>query len=167
MSSLDITLLALLIWGTYRGYSAGFLMSLFSFLAIIVAVLVTFTCTGFILYTFVDRFGNGNHIVPYIIFALVFIAVIMIVTWVGRLVKNAANKNLSGTVDQVLGGVLGALKTAFTLSVIIWVIDAMRIYHIENHTQQARLYQWVAQLAPSAAQALSDHVPFLKDIFNR
>ena len=68
MSKADIFLLVLIALGAYSGYKEGFLMELFSLLAIVLGVFGGFKLMGEGMILLQDQFNADKTVLPYISF---------------------------------------------------------------------------------------------------
>ena len=165
MSTVDIILAVIILIGAFSGYREGFLMELFSFAAILLGVLGGFKLMGYAMIFLSDEFNVNETILPYMAFAVVFIAILIAVRLLGKLLKVSIDKTFLGQVDQAAGAGLGLIKAAFLLSVSLWIIDALEFELPEKWTSDSWLLPRVESFAPQVTIWLGNYVPFFRDIF--
>ena len=165
MSTVDIALISIILIGAFSGYRGGFLMELFSFAAILLGVLGGFKLMGEAMIFLADRFDINRTILPYVAFAVVFIAILIVVRMLGKLMKVSIDKTFLGPVDQAAGAGLGLLKAAFMLSVSLWILDALDFDLPEKWTSDSWLLPKIESIAPQVTLWLGDYIPFIKDVF--
>ncbi len=165
MTPVDITLWVLLLIGVISGYREGFLMEVFSFAAILVGVLGGFKLLGYAMIFLEDEFSVSKTILPYVAFAVVFIAIVIVVRLLGRLIKVSIDKTFLGRVDQVAGAVLGLIKAGFLLSVALWILDALHVEMPEKWASGSWLLPRIESFAPQVTLWIGGYIPFFKDIF--
>ncbi len=165
MSGIDIALIIFIVLGIYSGYKEGFLMELFSLIGIFLGVIGGFKLMGWAMVVLGERFNVDQKMLPYFGFAVVFIAIVIIVNLLGRAVKLSIDKSFLGKADQVAGAALGAIKTVFMLSVAIWILESLEIDFDRWKNDDSWIYRTVAEFAPSTAKRIGEIFPFLKDIF--
>lgn len=165
MSTVDIVLSLLILIGSISGYRAGFVMSLFSLAAIILGVIGGFKLMGTAIVLLSAEFDMNETILPYVAFAVVFIAILIGVNLLGRIIKASIDKTLLGHVDQAAGAGLGLLKAVFLLSVSLWILDALHLDLPEKWTSESWLLPRVESFAPQISLWLADFIPFFKDVF--
>jgi membrane protein required for colicin V production len=165
LSGIDITLIIIILLGAYGGYREGFLMELFSFLAIVLGVLGGFKLMGQAMILLTNKFNVDKVVLPYIAFGVVFIIIVIVVTLLGRLIKASIDKNFLGRVDQAAGALLGMLKVTFLVSVAIWIMNSLRVDTFDRWAEGSRLYPKVASFAPMVTNVIGKFVPVFKDIF--
>jgi membrane protein required for colicin V production len=167
LSKVDIVLLILAALGAYSGYKQGFLMELISLAAILVGVLAGFKLMGEGMIILQDKFNADKDTLPYISFVIIFIIVVVLVRLLGKWIKDSIDKSFLGTVDQTMGGALGVFKTLFMLSIIIWIMDSLKISLKSDWTEGSWLYPFTAKLAPKMASWIGGFIPLFKDIFRQ
>ncbi len=165
MTGADIAICVIIIIGGWSGYKEGFLMELFSLLAIILGVLGAFTLMGWAMLYLADEFNIDKNILPYVAFGIVFIAIVIVVRLIGNMLKLSVDKSFLGRVDQIAGAVLGAFKTVFLLSVAIWLVGSLRVQIPDSWTNNSILMPYVAGFAPQVTSWIAEIFPVFKDVF--
>ncbi|HRI77897.1 MAG TPA: CvpA family protein [Cyclobacteriaceae bacterium] len=165
MSKADIAILIVALLGAWSGYKEGFLMELISLAAILLGVFGAFKLMGAAMLYLQDHFNADKATLPYISFIVVFIIIVILVHWLGRMVKTSIDKSFLGSVDQSMGAALGAFRTLFMLSVAIWIMDSLKFSLNSEWTDDSWLYPFTAKLAPKAADWLGGFIPVFKEIF--
>ena len=165
MSGVDITLIIIILIGIYSGYKEGYLLSLFSLLALILGVLGGFKLMGYAMILLANKFKIDNALLPYISFGVVFITIVVVVSLVGRAINVSIDKNFLGRVDQVAGGVLGLVRVVFMASITIWLLNSLKIMPDQQWKKQSWLYPKIAVFAPYVTNWLGKLIPAFKDIF--
>lgn len=165
MSAVDIVLLVLILIGAISGYRNGFLMSLFSLAAIILGVIGGFKLMGHAIVLLSSEFDINETILPYVAFGVVFIAILIGVNLLGRVIKVSIDKTFLGRLDQAAGAGLGIVKAIFMLSVSLWILDALDIALPERWTTDSWLLPRIESFAPHVAVWLAGYVPFFADTF--
>lgn len=167
MSKADIFLLVLLALGAFSGYREGFLMELFSFVAIVLGVFGGFKLMGEGMILLQNHFNADRKVLPYISFVVIFLVIVIVVNLLGKMIKHSIDKSFLGKMDQLMGLILGGVKTLFLLSVVIWIIDSLEIHLKSEWTESSWLYPFTAQLAPKFAAWAGDFIPIFKEIFKQ
>jgi membrane protein required for colicin V production len=165
LSGIDIVLGLLILIGAYHGYKAGFLLELFSLIAIVLGVLAGFKFMGWAMVVLSDKVNINKNVLPYLAFAAIFIAVVVVVNLLGRLVKASVDKTFLGPVDEVGGAFVGLLRTTFVFSIALWIVDSLKLSFVSQWTEDSWLYPMVAGVAPKFTHWISGFFPFFKDVF--
>lgn len=167
MSKFDIVVAIILLVGTVLGYKRGFLLELFFLIALVLGVFVGFKLMSWGVEYLSQKFNADTAILPYISFALIFIIVAVVVTFLGGRIKNSIDKTFLGRMDAAAGAVLGLLKYAFSISIILWLVDSFKISLPESWVSDSILYPVVAHVAPTIASFFGDFLPFFKETFSQ
>jgi membrane protein required for colicin V production len=165
LSGIDFALCAIILVGAFLGYKQGFLMELFSFLAIVLGVLGAFKLLGWAIVLLSNQFDIDQKILPYVAFGVVFLLIVIAVRLVGNLIKLSIDKSFLGRVDQISGAILGFFKTAFLLSVAIWIIDSLRISIPERWTADSWIMPKISGFAPLVTSWIAEIFPIFRDVF--
>lgn len=165
MSAIDIVLGILILVGAYHGYKAGFLLELFSLVAIVLGVLAGFKFMGWAMVLIGEKVNLNKDVLPYVAFAMVFVAVVIVVNLLGKLVKTSVDKNVLGPLDEVGGAFIGLVRTTFVYSIALWIVDSLNLSLISEWTEDSWLYPMVADVAPTFTHWISGFFPFFKDVF--
>jgi membrane protein required for colicin V production len=164
LSAVDIALIAIIIIGAILGYREGFLMALFSFIALVLGVLGAFKLLGWAMLFLADHFDVDKDILPYVAFGVVFLAIVIVVKLIGNMLKLSIDKSFLGRIDQVAGAGLGLLKTIFILSVLFWIAGALHYQLPERWTEGSWLLPQVVSFAPEIADWISEIFPIFRDV---
>ncbi len=167
MSTADIVILLIAALGAYSGYKEGFLMELFSVVAIVLGIFGGFKLMGEGMILLQGRFNADTEYLPYISFIVIFIVIVIVVNLLGKLIRHSMDKSFLGRVDQWMGLSLGVFKTLFMMSVAIWLMDSLKFSLKDEWTAGSWLYPFTATLAPKLASWAGNLVPFFKEIFRQ
>jgi membrane protein required for colicin V production len=153
--------------GAIRGYREGFVMEIISLLAIFLGVLAGFKLLGNARILLNSRFDINQSILPYVAFAVVFLIIVIVVNLFGKLIKASIGKSFLGGIDQLLGAVVGLIKGVFMLSVVLWILDSMKLEFLNQFNQRSKLLSVIAEIAPQITSWVGSIFPFFKDILPR
>lgn len=105
-------------------------------------------------------FHSDSKLIGIISFAIIFIAVLILVNLIGKALSGIIKFALLGWLDKLLGVVFGLIKYALILSVIIYFFNSINnLYEIvpAHRFASSSLYSLIAPLAPAI-------FPYLKSI---
>ena len=111
-----------------------------------------------------DQISVNKKILPYVAFAVVFIVIVITVNLLGKFVKTSLDKTILGSVDKVSGGLLGAVRTAFMLSVSLWIIDSLGPKFLSKWTEDSLVFYTIAGFAPKITGWIGDLIPAFGDV---
>ena len=148
MSTVDIVLIILLLYGGYRGYKKGLLLEVIAIAAFILAIIGAFKLLHEGMAFLDQHFSISGQILPYLAFILIFILIIILVNMLGKWVKKVIDMTLLGSFDNFAGGIIGILKWAFALSILIWITTSFNVSLSEQWTSGSVIYPYVEVFAP-------------------
>lgn len=123
MNYLDIIMGSLILFGAVKGFFKGFVIEAASIVALIAGILgaLLFSSTiGDILSTYF----NFETIPPTgIIFALIFIVIIISINLLAKLLTKFIKMAALGLINRIFGTLFGGLKFAITLSALLLLLD--------------------------------------------
>ena len=167
MSKADIVILVIALLGAWGGYKQGFLMELISLGAIVLGVFCGFKLMGEMMLFLEDRFNADRNTLPYLSFIIIFFLVMLLVRMLGKMVKGSIDQSFLGSIDQAMGAGLGVLRTLFLLSIVLWILDSLKISFKSEWTDDSWLFPFTAKLAPVVADWLGQFLPLFSEIFRQ
>jgi len=152
MNYIDFIIIILLVFGLMRGYSEGLVKELASLLALIVGIWGAIKFSSFTAAKLYDYFDMTGKFVGIIAFLLTFIAIVILIHFIGILVDKFVDSISLGFLNRLLGVFFGVFKTALILSVIFVVLNALDAKHSflpKEKIEQSKLYNPIADIAPA------------------
>lgn len=111
-----------------------------------------------------EFFDPSSKVFPYVAFILLFAGTLIAVSLLGRLLKKALDLTLLGSLDNVAGAVLGIVKWAFAISLVLWFMNTIGVNIPQEVKESSLLYPYVSVLAPFIINHLSVLVPYAEDL---
>lgn len=167
MNKADLVIAIILAVGAFLGYRKGFLLELFFLLAIVLGVFIGFKLMGTGVEYLSKEFNADKAVLPYVSFAIIFLIVMIVVSLIGKTIKNSLDKTFLGKMDAIAGAALGLIKFAFGISVIIWLVEALEIPFPEGWKEESTLYPIAAKVAPTLSEYFGGIIPFFKETFRQ
>lgn len=164
MKIIDIILLLIILGGAVQGFRSGFIVELFSLIGIFLGVLGGFKLMGVAMVMLADRFNINEKVLPYVAFAVVFVVIVIVVGLLGQMIKASVSQALLGGADSLAGSVLGLVRSAFMLSVILWIADSLKFKALDQWAEDSLFYPALAGFAPRITDWVGDIVPFFRDV---
>ena len=165
MNLIDIVLIIPVLIGAFVGFKRGFVLEVASFLALFLAILGGLHFLHWGIGIINEHFELAGKFVPILSFLMIFVGIILLVNVVGKALKNVIHMTPLGAIDTVIGGLVGALKWAFILSVLIWISDLFGINVPTHLTESSRVYDFIASVAPAGVALISHIIPISSDLF--
>jgi membrane protein required for colicin V production len=152
MNYIDIIILIAFAWAAYRGITKGFIIMAASLLALILGIWGAVRFSDFTSALLVERLNIQTKYLSLISFTLTFIAIVICILLLGRLFDRLANAVALGLVNRIAGLIFSLAKTAFILSILLVVLNAIdkQVPFIpEEHKQGSFFYDPLSKLAPA------------------
>lgn len=165
MNTLDFILLVPIIIGAVGGFQKGFIIGVVSLLALILGVFGGFYFLNWGVSILINEFGLTGKLLPIMAFVGIFIGIIIIVNFIGKLLKKFVQMILLGGIDKLAGALVGALMWTFLISSLIWVASVFKINFPAGWEQNSFLIEYIRPVAPTVASMLDGIIPAVSDIF--
>ncbi|MBO3698942.1 CvpA family protein [Roseivirga sp. E12] len=165
MKTLDIILIIPLVFGAVMGYKKGLLLELFGILAFILAIIGGFKLMELGMSYLSDYLEGVDHLLPFISFLVIFIAIILLVNMLGKLLKKMVDMTLLGGVDKFAGAIVGIVKWAIGLSIVLWLTNNFGI-ELPGQNEELVLYPFLSELGPNLITSLDIILPFAEEMID-
>ncbi len=161
---LDIIGIALISLFFIHGYRRGFVVAVFSFVALFLGILfcLKFSTT---VSQYIQHQGWATGLwVPFVVYAFIFISVVFITRLLAKAIKSLVSFVLLGWFDGIAGGVLYAFIAALSWGTLLWLSDKM---HLISATTIAKsiTYTYFIKLAPWVYSKIGVVLPFAKQVW--
>ena len=167
MSLIDIIIVVPLIIGAVSGFRRGFIMEVVSLLALILAVIGAFHFLHWGMQVLTENFQLTGKFLPFLAFILIFVAIVIVVNMIGKVLKKIIDMVLLGGLDKIAGGLLGALKWVFLLSVLIWIFQVFGLELPQHLRDESFLYMYVVGIAPATVEIFGFIIPASSDLLDK
>lgn len=139
MQTIDWFLVVLLLLGAIRGWRTGLIKQVVSLGGLIAGLLIAKLCYAMVGDAIAPHIDNHTTLAHVLAFILIWIAVPVILGVLGEILTTVLDKLfVLGTVNSILGALLGLIKFQLIIGALIWVLCATKIIG-ENTMQQSVL----------------------------
>ena len=166
LSYLDIILGIILLIGIMRGLKLGFIRTLTSLLAWIVGIYVAIHFSYFLLDYLEEYLAWNRETLNIAAFVLTFIIVVLFFSIIGQFLTHLSKFLALGLLNRLLGGILGLLKSALILSIILIFLSSFNTEEklIPQETiSSSKLYEplekFGRKILPSVVITIKEHTP--------
>src|SRR6476620_6416058 len=122
---IDIIALIILAMAIFKGYSRGLIVSILSFLAIIIGLAAAMKFSIAVAAWLQNNTNVGTHWLPFLSFIIIMIVVILLVRWIANLAQAAIEVVLLGWLNKLGGIILYVLLYMMVYSVILFYATQM------------------------------------------
>ncbi len=166
LSSLDLIMGIVLGWGIIRGLRKGFIRELTSFAALILGIYGAIHFSYFLLDYLEEYLAWEENMLNIAALVLTFIIIVILISLVGHVFTRIAKLLALNLLNRLLGAVLGFLKSAFLLGILLMFITAINTeekYITEEQRDSSVLYtpieKFSQKILPSAMELIKEHSP--------
>lgn len=160
---LDIFLLIILAWGGYSGFKKGLVLEIFSIGALVLAVLGSIRLLDSVVELCAKWYHDQRGLLPYVAFVCLFISILIAITLAGRFFKALIKPTLLGSLDRLLGSVLGIFKWGICSSVFLWLGSLVQLKMPEAYTEDTFLFPIIASLCPQLLAWCAAWIPSIQE----
>lgn len=146
------------------GFRKGLLLEIVTFLALVIGIISAFKLLNSGIELIRNTWGWDSILIPYLAFILIFIVVFFLIHLLGKALKKILDFTLLGSADNFAGAVLGIVKMAFGISLLLWLTRAASIELPPQVTADSVLLTPLIEFAPRITSWISYVIPF-QDIF--
>jgi len=162
----DIIGLVLLAMAIFKGYSRGLIVSILSFLAILIGLAAAMKFSVVVAAWLEENSNIGAQWLPFVAFLVIMIGVILIVRWIANLAEAAIEIVLLGWLNKLGGVILYILLYMMVYSIVLFYATEMGILKAET-IQASHTYYLIEPWGPKIINALGYIIPFFKDMFSK
>ena len=114
--------------------------------------------------TYLKGYFEGiDHILPFISFIIIFLAIILLIKMLGKVIKKMIDMTLLGGIDKFAGAVVGMVKWAIGVSIILWLTLNFGI-ELPGQNEELVLYPFLVDLGPDIISKLDVVIPFAEEM---
>ena len=151
MNTLDIILIALLLFGLVRGFMKGFFVEVTSLVALAIGLYGAIHFSYFVADLLKDSVEWTEKYIQIVAFASTFVIIVILISFVGKILTKIADTASLGIMNKVFGAAFGIVKIGLILSVVLIVFDKLNKtipFVKEEKLQSSMLYLPVKNFAP-------------------
>jgi membrane protein required for colicin V production len=151
MNTIDLVFAILLLWAAYRGFSKGFIVQLATLAALLLGILGAVMFSDFTSGLIIKNFDVSGQYLPIISFALTFIAIVIGVHLLAKMINKLIDAIALGIVNRLLGVLFSVLKIAFVVSIILVLVnkaDSKYNFIPDDTKDNSLLYKPLSNFAP-------------------
>ena len=161
---IDIIVVIVLLMAIIKGLRRGLVIALFSVIAFVIGLAAALKLSVVVADYLKDSVNVSAKWLPVLSFALVLVAVVLLVRWVASMIDRALEMALLGWVNKLGGAILYIVLYMLCLSVILFYAQQLRIFDESTLTQSAT-WSWIQPWGPWVIDGLGKLIPVFKDMF--
>ncbi len=126
MNFLDILIICLLIYAGWKGFKKGFIIELFTFLALFIGLYAGIHFSDLISEFFIERFemDPSSSMLPIISFVVVFLAIGAMIYFLGKTLEKVIKVAQLSLLNKLFGLFFSILKMVFIVGVLLLLAES-------------------------------------------
>ena len=164
--AIDIFFLLLMIMAVIKGFSRGLIVAVFSFVAIIIGLAAAIKLSALVAGWLQGNTHLGAQWLPFISFALVMIAVIILVRLGARMIQKTAELMMLGWINRLGGIIFYTALYIMVFSIVLFYAEKMQLLK-EEAFSNSKCYSFIQPWGPWTINGFGKLLPFFKDLFTQ
>lgn len=161
---IDAIFIILIILSVIKGLRNGFVVAVFSFLAIIIGLAAAMKLSTAVAGWLKDSTSISAAWLPFLSFALVMVGVVFLIRLGAKLIESAMRMVMLGWLNKLSGIVLYAALYITIYSVVLFYAD--KLHWLKRETfLDSRSYAFVQPWGPKAIEIFASLIPWFKGMF--
>lgn len=161
---IDLIFLAFMAIAIFRGLQKGLVIAVFSIIGLIVGLAAALKLSVLVA-GWLDASTNiGSKWLPFLAFVIVFVAVVIVVRWIAKLIETAVELVFLGWINKLAGVLLYAVLYTLILSVLLFFGAQMHVF-TQATIDESRTYLWIQPWGPAVLDTIGKVIPVFKNVF--
>lgn len=157
----DLLIAFSLIAAIIKGWRKGLILSLFSVIALIVALAAAMKLSVVI----AEKFGgDSSKYLPVLSFLIIFILIALLIRLIAKIIEKAVDLAMLGWLNKLGGIALYSFIYLAVLSIILFYLKEAAIIS-ENAFKASNFYLYIEPLGPAVMNSLGNLFPVFKNMF--
>jgi len=163
---IDVLFGVLLVVAVFKGLRQGFIIAIVAALAFILGLAAAMKLSATVAVYLKAHMTLSGRWLPVLAFVLVFLAVVLLVRWLGRLMEAAVDLAMMGWLNKLAGILLYAAIYTIILSVLLFYAIQLRL--ISGSTLASSItYSFIRPWGPVVIDGFGSLIPFFKGMFTQ
>jgi len=161
---IDIFFLIILFLAIIRGWKKGLIVATFSLVCGLIGLAAAIKLSAVLAIHMKSDLYMTSRWVPIMAFVLVFMLVILMVQWAGRLLEKMISLTLLGWLNK-LGGILLFILLYLSIYSIILFYGTRSQLITRRAVADSHVYSLIAPLGPAVIRFITGFIPYGQDMF--
>ncbi|HEY4208210.1 MAG TPA: CvpA family protein [Puia sp.] len=163
---IDVLFLVLLVVAVFKGLRRGFIIAIVAALAFIIGLAAAMKLSVTLASYLKGHTELSGRWLPVLAFVLVFLAVVLLVRWIGRLMEAAVDLAMMGWLNKLAGILLYAAVYTIILSVLLFYAVQLRLVS-SSTLANSITYPFIRPWGVVVIDGFGCLVPFFKGMFTQ
>lgn len=161
---IDIITIVLLVMAIYKGWSRGLIVSILSFIALVLGVIAALKLSAVTAKWLEGSVNVSAKWLPVLAFLLVFIVVVVVINLLAKMLEHTAEMVMLGGLNKVGGILLYITAYLICWSILLFYIGKTNLLTVKT-MEQSFSYSLIAPWGPRFIDSIGAWIPALKDMF--
>jgi membrane protein required for colicin V production len=161
---IDLALVVILIIAVLKGYSRGLIVAVFSLLAFIIGLAAAVKLSAVVAGWLGQNVNVSKEWLPVISFALVFLAVVLLVRMGAKAIEKSVQIVMLGWVNRLGGILFFGILYLIIFSIVLFYAEQLQLLKPET-IKASQTYNFVKPWGPKAIEGLGAVIPWFKGLF--
>lgn len=168
----DLVFLCILAWAAYKGFTKGVIHQAATLLALLLGVFGAIKFSEFTSSWLIEKTNMTGEYMPIISFALTFIAIVIAVHFIAKIIEKTVDAVALSFVNQLAGAIFSMTKFALIISVVLVVfntVDTKYPFLPQDKVSKSLMYKPLSGFAPKIFKYLKFDNPdeIINDVQNQ
>lgn len=166
MNFIDVLIIVPLIYAGYKGFKHGFVIEVFTLLALFVGLYAGIHFSDFLAAFLKKSFGWDSEYLPIISFTLIFLAVGAMVFFAGKTIEQLIRVVNLTPLNKFFGVFFGVMKMLYIVSVVLVIAesyDEKGDFFSDEKKDSSLLYHPVIKVSTTTIPGMDESTIFLKN----
>lgn len=166
MNAIDIVFVIVLVWTIWTGFKKGFIIELFTFLALFLGLYAGIHFSDFVATLIAGEEEVESSYTPTIAFTLIFLAVGAMVYFGGKALEKVIKVVQLSLLNKLLGGFFGLVKGVFLIGAAVMIFDSFdeKNDFIDQDTKEGSIFYYpLSGFVKFCIPAFEESTLFLKE----
>ncbi len=161
---IDIIFAILMVIAIIKGYQKGFIIAVFSIIAFIVGLAAALKLSAVVAAYLKNSVNVSDKWLPFIAFAIVFFAVVILVSLGGKLIEKVFKVVLLGWLNRIGGIILYTALYLIIFSIFIFYAEKLQLIQ-PSAILSSKTYNFIQPWGPTVMDNFGQLIPVFKDMF--
>lgn len=161
---IDIAFALVMILAIFKGLRKGLILGIFSLFAFMIGLAAALKLSVVVAGYLNEKAGTFTKLLPLLSFIIVFIAVVLLISIVGRIIKKTIRFAMLGWLDSIGGIILYVFIYLTIFSVFLFFAEKLHLIKAETIATSIA-YPYISQWGPKVINNLGKIIPLFKDMF--
>lgn len=163
---IDIIFVLLIAFAIIKGASRGFIVSIFSFLAVIIGVAAAMKLSYIVANWLQHSINTGKEWLPFIAFIVVLVGVIILVRFIANVIQRGIKLAMLGWLNRLGGVILFVVLYLTIYSIVLFYLTEMNILKPKTITA-SHTYSLIEPFGTKAVDLVGKIIPVFKNMFQQ